>query len=307
MAREDYAAQVRLMLKILPAIGKERLFALKGGTAINLFYRDLPRLSADIDLTYIPIQSREESLSGINAAMNRIMEKLEKIPGISCQRIKGGGGNETRVLVRQGASTVKVETSPVTRGVVFEPQVERVQPSVEREFGFAEATLVSFEDAYGGKLHAALSRQHPRDIFDVHLLYENEGLSDVLFRVFLVYLSCSSRPMHELLNPNLLDISDSYEKEFVGMTVQSKELTLDELYMTRKMLIDDIQSRLVGNASDYLMSLQRSDPDFSLLNLSDNLESLPAIQWKLLNLRRLISGNPQKHESQTMELERLLQ
>ena len=91
------------------------------------------------------------------------MKSARQIPGVSSQRIKGGGGNETRVLVMEGKSAVKVETSPVTRGVILEPKVVRVQPRVEKDFGFAEAVLVSFEDAYAGKLHATLSRQHPRD------------------------------------------------------------------------------------------------------------------------------------------------
>jgi len=306
MAHEEYVAQVRLMLRIFPLIMKEKSFALKGGTAINLFYRDLPRLSVDIDLTYLPIQSREESLSGINAAMERIMKSVRKIPGVSSKRIKGGGKNETRVLVMEGTSAVKVEASPVTRGVILEPKVVRVQPGVEKDFGFAEAVLVSFEDAYAGKLHATLSRQHPRDIFDVHLLYENEGISNLLFRALMVYLSCSSRPLHELLNPNLPDISDAYEKEFVGMVVTADDLTLDELLNTRNRLIKDIQSRLKGDISEYLRSLQNGKPDFSLLNLSEELVNLPAIQWKLLNLRKLMSENPEKHRAQTGELESLL-
>ena len=98
MAHEEYVAQVQLMLRILLLIKKEGSFALKGGTAINLFYRDLPRLSVDIDLTYVPIQSREESLSGINAAMDRIMKSVRQIPGVSSQRIRGGGGMETSQL-----------------------------------------------------------------------------------------------------------------------------------------------------------------------------------------------------------------
>lgn len=306
MAHEEYVAQVQLMLRILPLIRKEKSFAMKGGTAINLFYRDFPRLSVDIDLTYVPIQNRAESLSGISAAMDRIMTSVQQIPGFSSQRIKGGGGNETRVLVTAGTSAVKIETSPVTRGVIFEPRVVRVQPKVEKDFGFAEAVLVSFEDAYAGKLHATLSRQHPRDIFDIHLLYENEGISDLLLRVLMVYLSCSSRPLHELLNPNLINISDAYEKEFVGMVVNANELTLSELLNTRMRLIRDIQSKLNGNISEYLRSLQDGKPAFSLLGFSEELENLPAIQWKLLNLKKLISENPEKHLAQTVELEKLL-
>ena len=56
MARERYADQVQLLVRLLPIVADERDFALKGGTAINLFYRDLPRLSVDTDLTYVPVK-----------------------------------------------------------------------------------------------------------------------------------------------------------------------------------------------------------------------------------------------------------
>lgn len=63
MAREIYEAQVALLVRILPYVAKEEVFALKGGTAINLFYRDFPRLSVDIDLTYLPMKDRSDSLT----------------------------------------------------------------------------------------------------------------------------------------------------------------------------------------------------------------------------------------------------
>ncbi|WP_260683927.1 nucleotidyl transferase AbiEii/AbiGii toxin family protein [Rhizobium laguerreae] len=62
----------------------------------------------------------------------------------------------------------------------------RVSERVEDQFGFAEMQVVAFEDLFGGKLHAAVDRQHPRDLFDVKLLYEHEELTDPLFRTFLV-------------------------------------------------------------------------------------------------------------------------
>ncbi len=93
MAREDYEAQVALLVRLLPHVAKEKVFALKGGTAINLFYRDLPRLSVDIDLTYLPIKDRGESLAEINEAMNRIAAAIESaIIGAKTRRIQGGGG-----------------------------------------------------------------------------------------------------------------------------------------------------------------------------------------------------------------------
>lgn len=212
MAREAYAAQVRLLIRLLPIIAREEAFALKGGTAINLFYRDLPRLSVDIDLTYLPVKERAASLNDIDQILERIARSIDGMPGVSAQRIAGGGGGGTRVQARQDRALVKIETSPVTRGVVLPTRQMRVSPAVEDEFGFAETQVVSFEDLYGGKIHAALDRQHPRDLYDIKLLYENEGLTEELFRVFLIYLASSNRPLHELLDPNLIDIADTHDR-----------------------------------------------------------------------------------------------
>jgi len=82
MNYEDYAAQVALLVQILPEIAREDCFALKGGTAINLFYRDLPRLSVDIDLTYLFLEPHDQALGYINAAMERLAEAIAQIPGI---------------------------------------------------------------------------------------------------------------------------------------------------------------------------------------------------------------------------------
>lgn len=260
-------------------------------------------MSVDIDLTYLPLADRATSLSEIDKAMGRICEVAGSIPGVKSTRIAGGGGNETRVLASVGDVMVKIETSPVTRGVVFPCISKRVTRSVEAEFGFAETVVVSFEDVYGGKIHAALDRQHPRDLFDIKLLYENEGLTTDLFNAFLVYVASSSRPPHELLNPNQFDVTDKYEKELIGMP--KKPVTLEELYKVRGRLIEDIQSRLNGNVAGFLESLQAGEPNFDLIGLPSAAD-LPAVKWKVLNLKKLIASNPEKHSEQTSELMSLL-
>ncbi len=75
---DRYVAQVRLLLSTLQDIANETEFALKGGTAINLFYRDMPRLSVDIDLTYLPVADRQSSLKGIDDAFGRIMVAITR-------------------------------------------------------------------------------------------------------------------------------------------------------------------------------------------------------------------------------------
>ena len=160
--------------------------------------------------------------------------------------------------------------------------------------------LVFFGDLFGGKIHAALDRQHPRDLYDIKLLYENEGITDELFRTFLIYLSSSPRPAHELLKPNCINLEQAYEREFLGMT--NTPVSLAVLTDTRDQLIADIQSRLDNKVQNFLRSLHDGAPDFTLINLP-NAAILPAVRWKVLNLQKLIKENPEKHDQQRKELE----
>ncbi|WOS67073.1 MULTISPECIES: nucleotidyl transferase AbiEii/AbiGii toxin family protein [Sinorhizobium] len=301
MARDQYMRQVDLLVRTLPFIARHEAFALKGGTAINLFYRDMPRLSVDIDLTYLPIEDRESTLKNIDTTLEHIREDLMRnLRGVNVQRIAGGGNNDTRVLVRQGNAEIKIETSPVARGTVHPPERRRVSESVEEAFGFAEVQVVSFEDLFGGKLHAAVDRQHPRDLFDVKLLYENEGLTDALFRTFLIYVAGSGRPPHELVRPSLADLDEAFVKEFQGMTIEP--VSLDDLKAARAQMTADILAKLDQRAMRFLLSLHDGEPDFAAIGLPQAAE-LPAVRWKLLNLRKLKEQNPTKHAEQRHEIE----
>ena len=304
MARDRYAAQVELLVRAIPIVAEEFAFALKGGTAINLFYRDMPRLSVDIDLTYLPLDEREIALPAIDSAFDRMVAHAnERLRGVDAQRIAGGGDGDTRLMLRSGVAEVKVEVSPVTRGTVVPPQTMRVTDVVEDAFGFAEMSVVAFEDLYAGKLCAALDRQHPRDLFDVELLYENEGLTDDLFRTFLVYAACSKRPLHELIDPNMVLIDRAFAQEFEGMTVE--HVPLETLLAARERLVQDVQSRMVGKAAEFLLSIHDGEPDFGLIDLQA-AANLPAIRWKLINIEKLKADNPEKHAAQREALETAL-
>ena len=304
MAREQYMRQVDLLVRTLPFIARHETFALKGGTAINLFYRDMPRLSVDIDLTYLPIEDRETTLKNIDTTLEHIREDLiRNLRGVSVQRIAGGGNNDTRVLVRQGNAEIKIETSPVARGTAHPPERRRVSAAVEDAYGFAEMQVVSFEDLFGGKLHAAVDRQYPRDLFDVKLLYENEGLTDALFRTFLIYVASSGRPPHELVRPSLADLDEAFVREFEGMTIEP--VGLDDLKAARTRMTADILAKLDDKAMRFLLSLHDGEPDFKAIGLPQAAE-LPAVRWKLLNLEKLKAQNPEKHAEQRREIEEIV-
>src|SRR4051812_15189773 len=147
MARDGYAAQVELLVRAIPIIAQEREFALKGGTAINLFYRDMPRLSVDIDLTYVVLDDRATALANIDSAFDRMVERARStLRGVDAQRTAGGGDGDTRLILRTPSAEVKIEVSPVLRGTVAPPADRRVTSAVEEKFGFAEMPVVAFED-----------------------------------------------------------------------------------------------------------------------------------------------------------------
>ena len=295
MTSERYLDQVSLLVRVLPELAGEPDFALKGGTAINLFVRDLPRLSVDIDLTYLPIADRDSSLAAVREGFDRIGDRLTSRLGLQVERQLLQDGK--RLIVSEGSAAIKIEVSPVLRGTVFEPELRTVSQAVEDRFGFAEVQLVSFADLYAGKIAAALDRQHPRDLFDIHYLLAQEGITDDLFRAFLVYLVSHPRPAHELLCPHLLDVAGQYDDQFVGMTVETVPLTL--LLDARQRLIDEIRSRAQADSvHDFLMRFHALEPDFDMIGLPQVLADLPAVRWKLLNLERLRRENSAKFEQQ---------
>jgi predicted nucleotidyltransferase component of viral defense system len=296
-----YYKQVQLLIQVLPLVAGEDCFALKGGTAINLFVRNLPRLSVDIDLVYLPTKSRTEALGDIKQALGRISDVIEKsINGVVVQKAYEDKSDALRLMIRKNGVQIKVELSPVLRGTVYETELRSVTEQVEDEFGYVEMPVVSLADLYAGKICAALDRQHPRDLFDVKLLLENEGLTDVIRKATLVYLISHNRPIVELISPALKDISVLHETEFSQM--MEIAVSLDELVATRQQLIMQFTSSMTGNDREFLLSFKRRDPDWNLLGL-DGIEQLPAVKWKQLNLEKM---SPNKHAAALDRLEIVL-
>jgi len=279
-----YRDQVALLIRALPFVNEEACFALKGGTAINLFVREMPRLSVDIDLTYLPVAPRSESLQAIDQAMRRIGARITG--GIPGARVTENlvEGSVIRLNVQLGRAQIKIEVTPVLRGCAFAPVTMAVSETVEDAFGFAETQVVSFADLYAGKIVAALDRQHPRDLFDVRDLLANEGITDELREAFIVYLLSHGRPMAEVLSSRQKDIASAYERGFVGMT--REPIALADLLQTRRDLVSSIVDGMPDQHKRFLISFERGDPDWSLLAVHD-AAALPAIRWREENLAKI--------------------
>ncbi|HIO97122.1 MAG TPA: nucleotidyl transferase AbiEii/AbiGii toxin family protein [Leucothrix sp.] len=285
MENNTYYKQVKLLVQLLPLVAEEPCFALKGGTAINLFIRELPRLSVDIDLVYLPMQGRNEALEGITSALTRISKRIQKaLPKSKIIEVFRDMHDAMRLIVSHQGTQIKIELSPVLRGTVYEPILMSVCKKVEDEFGFAEVPVVSLEDIYAGKICAALDRQHPRDLFDVKILLENEGITENIRKALIVYIISHSRAIVELFNPIEKDISDLYDGEFKNMAFVST--SLNSLEESRKELIQIINESLLDNEKAFLLSFKNKVPDWGLLDL-EGIKDLPAVRWKLENLHRM--------------------
>lgn len=301
-SNNPFYRQVSLLVQLLPIVGLQSCFALKGGTAINLFVRDLPRLSVDIDLAYLPMADRDQALAEIDAALKAIAAEIEqRFPDCTVTaQPNRDTGTLLKLNIARPDARVKIEVTPVLRGAVYEAETRAVHASVESQFGFAEVPLLSFSDLYAGKLCATLDRQHPRDLYDTLLLLDNEGISRDLIRAFIVYLIGHNRPIAELLAPRAKPLAAVYESEFVGMAFD--DVALDVLEATLPRLVDTILDHLTDEDRAFLLSFKEGTPNWEHLGIP-HIEQLPAVRWKLFNLDRM---NKKKRTEAIVKLEAVL-
>ena len=300
-----YLDTARLMIQVAPPVFADNVFALKGGTAINLFVRDMPRLSVDLDLVFVDHRlGRDEALARINEAIRNSVDRLKK-RGFQTHAATVPEAGETKLFVRRDKLEVKVEVNFVLRGTVHPIRPTSLTPKAkETLLADLELPVVSLPDLYGGKLVAALDRQHPRDLFDVMELFLHGGITPEIRRSFVVYLASHNRPIHEVLFPNLRDISSEYESTFKAMTTEP--VALKALVSARQRMIAELKAGLDAAEREFLLSLARNAPNWDLLGI-EHLEQLPGIRWKRENLGRLAKANPKKLKEQARELERLLE
>lgn len=295
MATEHYRDQVKLLLDVLPLVMAEPVFALKGGTAINLFEWDMPRLSVDIDLTYLPNEGRAESLQAIGEALGRIKTKIEtRLPPTKVTRPRQGAEEmEVKLHLQRGRTQVKIEVNPSLRGHLMPVRLMQCSDHVQDAFeAFVEATCLSHGELFGGKICAALDRQHPRDLFDVRQLLDQEGLSDEVRLGMITALVSHGRPIAELIRPRRKHQIASFHAQFEGMaflafTYADHEATLDQL-------IDAVHAALTDDDRIFLRSFEAGDPEWARFPI-EGLSALPGPKFKLLNITKFRETKPEQH------------
>jgi hypothetical protein len=296
-----YASTVRLLLTVAPDVFANDIFAMKGGTAINLFVRDMPRLSVDIDVAYTSWQTpRDDALSAIAGELDAIARRLSRF-GLATRKISSKDLGDTKLLIDNGDQQVRVEVNVVFRGTVLPSERRPLSPRTADMFSVdLEVPTLAPEELYGGKLVAALDRQQPRDLFDVWQLFEAGGISDGTLECFVTYLAGHNRPTHEVLFGTQKDISREYHNTFVGLTTDPVDL--ETLLDVRSRLRTELPRRLTTRQRQFLIGLARAEPDWRLLQCS-HAAQLPALRWKVANLETFSQRRPADFAAQAHALE----
>lgn len=290
-----FARKVELLLKLMPYVMNEGVFAVHGGTAINLFVKNMPRYSVDIDLTYMPLAGREESLNDINAHLESIINHAKpQLPGLHVVPHY----DTSKLLCEYHGYQVKVEVNQTKRGIIGgDVQILPLCDKAQEEFGmYCEAAIVPPTLLYGGKMAAALSRQHPRDLFDV----KHMGMPLTDIREGLIFcLLGSDRPIHESFAPMLIDQHAAMENQFEGMT--DIPFSYAEFEKTRDQLIAEVRNLMTDADKNFLLSFEAGEPQWDGYEF-EYFRNYPSVQWKTLNLSKLKKQNPSKLLSEVEKL-----
>jgi hypothetical protein len=309
MMQDSYIDTVRLLLAIAPYVFDTRVLAMKGGTALNLFHQDMPRLSVDIDVAFVDhVPQRDAALQQINHELHRARSAIEDLGyRVDMRNLTPSArnkGEDIKLVVISENASVKVEVNYVFRGTLL-PVQDAVLAEAAQDMFELGVTLpvLDVAELYGSKLVAAMDRQHPRDIFDVLLMYETHGLRPECVDCFVGYLAGHNRPPHEVIFPVIKSLAGAYEADFVGMT--SAPISLAELETARRRLMMELPRALSDDHKAFLLSLVKTEPDWSLMRFS-HLPDLPAIRWKLQNLQKLRDTSAAGFQTQVLLLQQCL-
>ena len=293
---QNYIDTVRLLLAIAPAVFASGRFAMKGGTALNLFVQEMPRLSVDIDLVFVDhLLDRQAALQAIAKELAAVQAALAR-KGYRAHLPANADGDDVKLVVSNDAAQVKVEVNFVFRGTALPVETRSLVTTAQHLFTTdLTVPVLATAELYGSKLVAAMDRQHPRDIFDVMHMLDYFGWQPSFIDCFVVYLAGHNRPVHEVLFPKTKPLEPAFTNEFAGMTRDTIEL--DTLAQTQARLLKELPQQLTHAHRGFLLSLVQGDPAWELMPMP-HLRELPAIKWKLMNLAKLKKSSAKRFATQ---------
>ena len=152
---------------------------------------------------------------------------------------------------------------------------------------FVEARCVSHGELFGGKICAALDRQHPRHLFDVKRLLDQEGLTENVRLGAIARFVSHGRPIAELVDPAHKDQRETFRSQFDGMPFEP--FSYDDHQATLEHLVNALRGSFTDDDRAFLLSFEAGDPDWGRFPIA-TLAELPAPQFKLTRLVQAAGG-----------------
>ena len=295
-------SQMQLLVDLMPYVSED--FAPKGGTAINMFCRDLPRYSVDMDLVYLPRTDRLTAVRSMRGLLEQMRRAAQNgLRGVTTSQVRGGKDATAGLLwveVRRGEVSVKIETPVSARQTLHAPSILNAVPAAESEFGPARMKVVSFDEMYAGKVGASLGRRQLRDMFDIFHLLENEGLTEDLFRSFLAYAVADGRPPHMILSRAWHARKLPEQKRW--QELMRTTLPMDRLLAANAELRQQCENRITPQVRQFLIDVHDGAADPGVIGIPE-ASTWPAFLWRMRQRALFKAKKPHEHARQRREIE----
>lgn len=278
--------------------------ALKGGTALNLFVFDMPRLSVDIDLNYVGALDREEMLEDrpkVEQAMQAVFER----EGFMVKRVPSDhAGGKWRLTYQ--SYTGETENLEVDMNFMFRQPLWDVKNMDSHRLGEFQAKNIpvfNTYELYAGKLAALFSRDQARDLFDSHRLlnYENQINQEQLRLAFVVYGAMNRKNWRTISLEDITFTDNELKQKLLPVLKPDVVSHQDDVSLLGKTLIKECGSKLSVvfplkeheiKFLDLLLDKGEIKPELLTKdnNLQERIKCHPMLLWKVLNVRKNFEG-----------------
>jgi predicted nucleotidyltransferase component of viral defense system len=293
---ETFLKPSKLMVECLSVLKDDGIFALKGGTAINYFYHGMPRLSVDIDLSYIKINTRAEALEEMKEGLEIYKNDLDN-KGFHTEFKGSVNEGNGKIFVSSNGVNIKIEPNYILRGTIYPTQMLRMVDEATKVFDItSKVRTLDYREIFAGKMAAFLDRQNPRDIFDMGEFRKAGHHIEEIMDAVVIYIAQDDGMISHILDPILQDKETEFNNHFKGMTIEPVEY--GRLVEIRKEILDEFHKSLKKEHGEFLVSIMENKPQWGLLPFQ-GIEELSGIKWKMQNIPKM------KEESRLKEVEDL--
>lgn len=270
---------------------------LKGGTAINLFYLTLARLSVDLDLNYVGELDREK-MQEQRAEIEKSVEQVSLALGYKVQRgINEHALTEWYLGYQNHARTfdqIQVEINFLMRVCAIPPILLPAIPIADDDES-CKFFILSVEELFAGKIKALIQRQHPRDLYDLYR-FVRTGVAhqdDLLRKLTVLFCSTMDRDFRTYdLKRAAKSTAQDVERLLYPLLKAGDRPTGPEMFASAEPILQNVLDHSRENAFLQQMATGQYAPELLFPEHPDIVERIrahPALLWKATNVAAYLS------------------